>query len=668
LRLLFDLESNGLLEDATRIHGVALVNVDHPEDRADFLPGNTSYLNWLSDADTLIGHNIQRFDLPLLKKLHGFETKACIIDTMICGRLIYPNVKDTDTALVVSGKMPPGKGVQGKHSLEAWGYRLGLHKGDYAKVKEAEALSKGITDPAAIVRYVWGEWNPEMQDYLLQDVETNLALWNHLKVDQYSQAAIELEHRIARVCDEMEKAGVPFNEKAAHELHAELIRKRDEIEQQLVKTFGTWEAPISPDPSKCVFIPKRDNAKLGYKAGVPVHKTKLVTFNPRSRDHITKVLKDRGWVPEKMTEGGKPQIDEETVASIVAKYPEMQGLGEYLMLEKRLDQLADGKQAWLKCVGPDGRIHGVINPMGTTTSRAAHHSPNLGQVPNMASPYGRECRSLFYAPPGWKIVGADQQGLELRGLAHYLAPLDGGKYASIVLEGDPHWLHAQVMGLADGDRDKHDPLHIIIREDGSKRFIYAYIYGCWDAKAGEIIYTCVNKGRLLGTTAGQAVFDRFFKTMDPTKRQLIAAGKEVRDNFATRIEGFATLKNKIGRCVDKNNAIPGLDGRVIPIRSEHSALNFMIQSAGAIICKRWVCDAFDAMSQRFRYDSVNPWNGDFVFCLWVHDEIQVWVREGLEEETAQILKDCAAKAGIPYNFRVRLDGEAQIGSTWADTH
>lgn len=668
-RLLFDLEANGFLEDVTQIHCLASVDVDTGE-RHDWKPGDYGAIDHLNNADVLIGHNIQRYDLPVLKKLCEFKPRSGVIirDTMICSRLIYPNVKDTDRKLVYDKKMPPGKEYQGKHTLAAWGYRLGVHKGDYAKIKEAEALAKGINDPDAIKRYVWGEWNPEMHEYLLQDVETNKALWDFLKVDSYSQAAVELEHRIAFVCDQMEKAGVPFDIEAAGKLHIELIDKRDEIERKLVSQFGSWEAPISPDPAKSLFIPKKNDKKRGYVKGVPVFKTKQVMFNPRSRDHIAKVLKDRGWVPEKMTEGGKPQIDEETVAGIVEKYPEFAGLGEYLMIEKRLSQLSDGKQSWLNCVGPDGRIHGVINPMGTTTSRAAHHSPNLGQVPNMASPYGKECRSLFYAPKGWKIVGADQQGLELRGLAHYLHPLDGGKYAKVVLEGDPHWLHAQVMGLAEGERDKHNKLHTIVREDGSKRFIYAYIYGCWDAKAGEIIFTCVNKARLMCGTAGQAVYDRFFKTANPEKPELTKAGKKVRDAFLTRIDGFEALKKKIGVCVEKNGAVPGLDGRIIPTRSEHSALNFLIQSAGAIVCKRWVCDAFDEMCARFEYNYDDPWEGDFVFGLWVHDEIQVWVREGLEEETIEILKECASKAGVPYGFRVRLDGDAKVGSTWADTH
>jgi DNA polymerase I-like protein with 3'-5' exonuclease and polymerase domains len=132
--------------------------------------------------------------------------------------------------------------------------------------------------------------------------------------------------------------------------------------------------------------------------GQPYTKLKIVEFNPGSRQNIAKVLKDRGWKPKKFTDGGAAQFDEEVLQSVVVQFPEMAGVDRYLMLDKRLSQLADGKQAWITAVQEDGRIHGVINPMGTTTSRASHFLPNLGQVPNMASPYGPECRELFYAP------------------------------------------------------------------------------------------------------------------------------------------------------------------------------------------------------------------------------------------------------------------------------
>ena len=199
-------------------------------------------------------------------------------------------------------------------------------------------------------------------------------------------------------------------------------------------------------------------------------------------------------------------------------------------------------------------------------------------------------------------LGADQEGLELRGLAHYLAKFDGGKYALIVCNGDPHWLHAQVMGLAEEvARDKHNKLHTIVREDGSKRFIYAYIYGCWDDMAGSILYECLLNARRNGGSEGESLYAKFFGNVGstPSEKQLRKVGKSARDAFLKRIDGFAKLKELLAEQIERKGRIVGLDKRIIPVRSDHSALNFMIQSAGAIICKRWLVDAFKECCARF---------------------------------------------------------------------
>lgn len=682
MRLLFDTESDGLLNNATKIHCIAVINVD-TEEVFDFKPDQIDEgLALLSKASVLIGHNIQRHDIPLLTKLTGWTKGKDVVirDTMVCARVIYPNVKATDPALIRNGQMPPGRDYAGKHTIAAWGYRLGEHKGDYAQIKEAEARALGFDDEEAIKRFVWGFWNPEMHDYMIQDCKTNLALWNYLRVDKYSKDAIDLEHRAARVCDAINEAGVPFDTAKGGLLHAALIDRKEVIEKDLQAKFGFWLAPISP--TKAVFTPKKDSkpsvwtlltnkktgeqkmgwSSPGYTAGAPMSKLKVVEFNPGSRDNIIKVLLDKGWKPESYTQGGKPEINEEIIEGIVQRFPEMSGIGEYLMVDKRLSQLADGKQAWLTCVQDDGRIHGVINPMGTITSRGAHMWPNLGQVPNAASPYGPECRALFTTIEGYTFLGADMSGLELRGLGHYLALKDAGKYMETAVSGDVHWMNACAMGLAEGERDKHSTLHTIIREDGSKRFIYAYIYGCGDGKAGEIIYACLSKAKREGGDEGAALYAKFFGDGIVGEEKLKRVGKKVRDGFANSIDGFSDLKKKLERQVEKFGWVPGLDGRRIPTRSEHSALNFMIQSCGAILCKRWMADVFDELCERYTLGK------DFQFVLWVHDEIQLLVKKGLEEEIIEVIKRHGAAAGVPYNFRGPLKVETKQGTNWSETH
>ncbi|WP_316235443.1 DNA polymerase [Bradyrhizobium sp. SZCCHNR1023] len=642
----------------------------------------------LKRAEHRVGHNIQRHDEKLLAKLTDFKPAegSRLSDTMIIARTMFPSIKWTDDKLIEQGKLPAK--LRGKHSLKAWGYRLGDAKGDYAEDREAEARAKGIVDPREIADYVWGEFNEDMFDYMLQDGRTNLTMWKHMNPEAYPQAPLELEHRIATVCSAIEDAGVPFDERAAGELQATLVEKKSGLEARLKEAFGFWYQPVSPDPTKALFVPKRPNEKMGYWGeyvdaektldldtgelkptgkkvfkGYPFTKLKPVEFNPKSRDHIARVLMREGWKPEKLTDGGKPQIDEETVESIVARFPQMEGLGEYMMLEKRLSQLCGTDNALVQSVQMDGRIHGVINPGGTNTGRCSHFLPNLAQVPSAKKPYGTEFRRCFYAPRGWSFLGADQEGLELRGLAHFLHPMDGGKYAETVLSGDPHWANVLAMGLATGERDKHNQLHTVVREDGAKRFAYAVIYGAQDLMAGSIVYECLLNAQRTCGADGEALYREFFGMGVPGEQQIRKVGRKIRRNFAQGIEGFAALQERINTQVERKGRVPLLDGRLVPAKG-HSALNYLIQGAGAVLCKRWVADAFEECCRRFKYG----WDGDFVFVLFIHDEIQLCVREGLEEEIGNIVVKCAQEAGQPYGFRVRLDSKYEFGRTWADTH
>ena len=131
------------------------------------------------------------------------------------------------------------------------------------------------------------------------------------------------------------------------------------------------------------------------------------------------------------------------------------------MIIKRLGQLAAGKQAWLKAVQADGKIHGRVNPCGAVSGRATHSSPNIAQVPHNGAPYGKDCRSLFHVPDGWWQAGIDACGLELRCLAHYLAPYDDGHYADVVVNGDIHTLNQKAAGLN--------------KREEAKTFIYAFL-------------------------------------------------------------------------------------------------------------------------------------------------------------------------------------------------
>lgn len=642
-RLVFDVEGNGFLEDVTRLHCICTIDVDTEEER-EYGPDEIEEgVEALRSADVLFAHNGLRYDYPALEKLRGLVLPlAKAQDSLVLSRTIRPNIKETDSKankhLLKEGK--PGLGeLFGSHSIEAWAFRLGMSK-----------VGADITD--------YSVWTPEIQARCINDVRVNLAILRYLKPERYQQYPLNLEHRVARLCFLMEQAGWPFNEKAAAELHVKLVERRDIVSQQLISTFKGW---VKETP----FVPKRDNKSKGYVAGQTFIKKSFVEFNPGSRDHIARALIEQGWKPQEFTESGKPKLDEEVIESLAAQFPQSNGLVEYLMLEKRLGQLAEGKNAWLKSVTAAGRIHASYNTMGTITSRMSHFNPNIAQVPASASPYGKECRELFTVPEGWSLVGADMSGLELRALAHYMAKYDKGAYGEIVLSGDVHWANVLAMGLAEGERDKHNQLHTIVREQGAKRFIYAWLYGAGDLKIGRIILDVCRLAKLQCGADGEALFARFFDSEAPSERDLRTVGKRLKEEFLFKTPGVARLIQTVKEMVWEHNALPGLDKRRIPIRSDHAALNFLLQSCGAILCKQWIADAYDALvSAGFKHG----WQGDFVFCASVHDEIQVACKNGLEEQVGQILVRTAQEAGKPFNFRIRLDGEFKVGKTWASTH
>jgi DNA polymerase-1 len=643
-RILFDLEGNGFLDAITKVHCIAAVDVD-TEERRVFGPAECNdvcgaALEYLATADVLIAHNGIGYDFPALEKVCGFVVPfEKQLDTLVIARLIHPNVKENDSkfnATLLQQKKPTMGAEFGKHTLRAWGLRLGLHKADYEGP--------------------WDVWSQSMQDYCVQDIETTLRLWRFLKADEYSQDAIVLEHRTARLCKLMTAAGWPFDEKKAGELHADLIAKKADCEKRLIEEFKGWEHTET-------FVPKVNIKARGYVKGEPFTKKKWVAFNPGSRQHIERALRERGWEPTEFTPSGQAKLDEEVIENLAAEFAQANTLVEFLMLDKRLGQLADGKQAWFKQV-KNGKIHAEYNPMGAVTSRASHFNPNIAQVPSSSSLYGHECRELFTVPEGWVLVGADMAGLEGRCLAHYLAKYDGGAYGEVLLRGDPHWAVVRAAGFLDCARDKKNPLHDIIR-NGAKRVFYAMLYGAGAQKIGLIILETCRAARKANPEWG-FVYADFFKTEAPGKKTLQNVGSAVKRAVIEGIDGFSQLARAILHALHKRPTLKGLDKRRLPIRSEHAALNTLLQSAGAILCKRWICDAYDALiAAGFRWG----WDGgDFVFLGWIHDELQVACRNGLGDRIGEVLTSAAKGAGEPYGFRIELDSEYKIGRTWADTH
>lgn len=612
--LVFDIEGNGLLPEVTKVHCIGAIDTDTGHQFSWGPNEIQDALDVLYQADVLTAHFGISYDFPALRKVCRWNPRpGCRRqDTVVMSRLFHPNIGDEDAKRT---NFPPK--LKGKHSLKSWGIRLGEHKGEF-----------GVDENGESIPGIWDHWCPEMQSYMDQDVVVNHRLLQYLKPWDYPQVPLDLEYRAAEVCSNIEQDGWPFDIQAAQDLYSTLVEKRDAIERNLRERFGSWQEVDK------VLIPKRDDKKRGYVTGVPVTKYKTVTFNPGSRQHIAKKLTEAGWTPEEFTPSGQPKLDEEIISKI--DITEAADIVQYLLIQKRIGQLGDGDNAWLRLVGSDERMHGQYNPCGTVTGRSTHYSPNISQVPSVSAPYGEECRALFKVPTGWKLVGADMAGLELRTFAHYLAAFDRGEYAKIVTSGDPHWFHTTALGLypVGTAYDPDNAGHKAARNKKSKRWIYAWLYGAAPPKLSTILNVSVGESR--------ASSDRFLK----------------------RIPAIAKLKKAVETAC-KRGWVKGLDGRRLHVRSAHSALNTLLQAAGAVLCKRWLCDFSDAMSARgYR----RGWNGDYVIVGWIHDEIQVAVREGMEVSTGSLLVELARSSGADYGLNVELDSSYVVGNNWRDTH
>jgi len=613
----FDLETDGLYDEATKIHCLVAYDLNTQEVHR-FHPATIAEgVRLLEEADHLIGHNAINYDIPVLKKLYPNKKFECkVSDTLVMSRVIYTDIYTSD--LKLGKKMP--KDVRGRHSLKSWGYRLDFYKGDFGETSD------------------WSAYSEDMLDYCEQDVMLTAKVLEHFKGKpnywKEGSRCLEIEHKFATIIDRQVKNGFTFNENAASILYSELVAKRHKITEEMADAFEGWTTNMKTPQYYISGRHKADNkTKLikKLKETYPVgalrtkhindieagpFKTKHVPFNPGSRAHIARVFTEKyQWKPKEYTPKGGPKIDETILSKL--KYPEARLLSTYFLLDKRIGQLAEGNQAWLKLL-KGTRIHGSVNTNGAVTGRCTHSHPNVAQVPSVRAPYGEECRSLFIPRDGWKLVGADASGLELRCLAHYMAFWDKGAYAKVVVDGDIHTENQNAAGLPNRDM--------------AKTFIYGFLYGAGDAKIGSI----VNGSRIVGKTLRA----RFLKKI-PALDKLVKSSKKA----------------------SKKGYIQGLDGRILSVRYEHAALNTLLQSAGAVIMKQALINADEALQA----DGYIP-GEDYEYCANVHDEIQLECKPSIVDNVGKHLVEAMRKTTQDFNFQCPLDGEYKVGDSWAETH
>ena len=508
------------------------------------------------DGHSVCAHNLIGFDAPVMKRVWGIDIpQDKLVDTLVMSRLLNPV-------------------AEGGHSLKMWGKRLGFDKMDF----DTTDFDGGLTE--------------EMLEYCKRDVDVLEKVQQHIQHElntwtDSAKQSLALEHAIAVEMAQQERNGYMLDVRYATDLMGRLNGRCYYIEQNLHQIFP----PI---------VEKR----FSEKTGKPL-KDKVTEFNVGSRKQIAERLQSLGVKFTKMTEKGSIIVDEATLNQIGT--PEAKAIAEYLMVKKRTSMI----NSWLDAVHNDDRVRGRVIPNGTITGRMTHSSPNLGQVPSVKSPYGKQCRKLWTVPKGYKLVGTDLSGIELRCLAHYMKD---EAYTHELLDGDIHTANQNAAGLETRDQ--------------AKTFIYALLYGAGPAKIGSIVGGSAKQG--------QALIDKFMGNMPALDK----------------------LLKKVKRMAGQGY-VHALDGRRVIVRSEHAALNSLLQSCGSIIAKQWCLEAHKLL----RKEGI-----DYKQVAFVHDEIQLEVREDQAEQASVCMIAAAQLAGIALDFRVPVDAESKIGNNWYETH
>jgi DNA polymerase-1 len=614
MRLVFDLEANGLYQEATKIWCVVAKDIDTQEVYTwNHLEKKKKRPDFLEKATTLICHNLIQYDLEVMKKLWGWSPKVGteIIDSLLLSRLLNPDRRRPTNY--------HGKG--GPHSLDCWGYRCGREKP---------------------VHDEWTKYSKEMLHRCTEDVEINyltyLSLLVEMGEDNEWDESVALEHSMATIMTQQEINGVYFNTEQAKEYVEELTKKIETIDGELLpllpsKVKQRGATVQQPFTTKGEYT-KKYREDISYCSG-PFTRVTFEPFNLGSVSVVKDYLLKHGWIAD--TWNFSKKTGERTSPKLEGEFRGVSGnlptkVKERLTLRHRRSQI----EGWLKHVRTDHRITAGANTCGTNTGRMRHRT--VVNVPKANSNsegliwdtskqkdfFGTQMRSLFCVEPnaGTVMVGHDAAGLELRMLAHYMKDKD---YIEEILNGDIHTFNQQAAGLP--------------TRDLAKSFIYALNYGAGDEK--------------LGSLAGGG----------------ITLGRELRRTFLRTLPKLETLLRSVKRASTKGY-LRGLDGRRVWMRRDpsgkvmtHKALNTLLQHSGSILMKK---------SSVILWDELIPQHPELQKnvkkVIDMHDESQAEVKIEYVELYCKLAVQSIVKAGEYYNLRIPMDADTNVGTTWAETH
>lgn len=484
MRLVADIEANGLLDTVDTFHCMAAKDIDSNE--LYFTIDIVECIELLERADEVFMHAGIAYDKPALEKLHGLELDINITDTLVMSRLLYPD-------------------RQGGHGVEAWGKKLGR-----SKVENED----------------WSVYTEHMGHRCREDVEIQhlilLELWKEMEGFDWSES-LELEHKVATIISQQERNGFYLDQPLAHEVIDFITSKIIEIESTISlpskpKPFGvTVKEPfkINGHLKKIVLdwysYLSSDDCSIEHRIEGPFTRVNWHVLKLSSHEQVKKYLREEGWIPTVWnTKDGvetSPKITQEDLDNLPTHLLEF---GKVYSERTKIAHKKSQVQGWIKNVREDGRIGCGANPCGTPTGRMKHH--RVANVPKCNVIFGKQMRSMFTVEEGRKLVGMDAAQLELRMLAHYI---NDEEYTKEILSGDIHTYNQRAAGLPN--------------RDAAKTFVYAFNYGAGDDKIGSIVG---------GTARDGARIRKKFLQRNPKLKALVSrVKKKSRRGFLIGLDG-----------------------------------------------------------------------------------------------------------------------------------
>lgn len=624
-RYLIDLEGNGLLDTVDRLWIIGGVDLDTNEEFYH-LEGDLGWIDKLSKAELLVGHNLIDYDLPALAKVHKWKPSK------------ETTIHDT---LIMSQSQNFRRFPNSRHGVDAWGSFFGTPKIEFDAFHQysEEMLAYWRGDIAI---------QTKIYNYLLKELENLL-----LKKPEY-KIAFENEHIVAEFCAKAHIAGWKFNkekaiallEKMALEMEStaaiiepKLLLRTVAVDAKPTKGEYPWKSPrwikngcYDAHTARWFDIPpemgREDPIILGDYSRITFHKPDMSNM-----EDIKIYLFSIGWEPDEWNwkrdpdtgrlEKTSPKLSEE---SLFALGEDGRLISEYMTTKSRYGIL----KHWIEALDENGRLHGSCNTFGTPTGRATHKV--IANVPAVESTWGAEIRELFMADEGYKIIGADSSGNQFRALCHYLKNDD---YTALVLEGDVHAENANILTEILRDLGVYSNEQTVARKT-AKPFIYAFLFGAGGEKLSLIVLNKRNRN----------------------------IGNKLKQAFIEKVPGLSNIVGKLNRIFDNTcfkgqfGWIPGLDGTRIYVDSRHKTLNYLLQKFESVTCKAALAYAVKKLEAE---------NIPYIPLIWYHDEFEFEVPEAYAERSLEISIEAYRESGKVFNAKI-LDGAGKIGDSWKDVH